>query len=211
MEITKKEQDKEKGREAENLRKIEAALFISGKWLSLQELIMLTDINPILLKQLLDKLIERYKREEGAVEILSKENRWKMDVKSEHVNMINKLATGNAEFSRAEQETLAVIAYKQPIKQSVIIKIRGNKAYEHVKKFIQLGLVKGKRMGHTQELNLTADFHDYFHIRNQQVSECGPESEDSGRVRNPGETSEFSENSDSYQKSKISEVSDAKK
>ncbi len=159
-----KDKEEEMKMEEENLRKIEAALFISGRWLSLQELIMLTDINPILLKQLLDKLVEKYKNEGGAVEILGREGKWKMDVKKDYVSMINKLAAGSAEFSKAEQSTLAVIAYKQPIKQSVVVKIRGNKAYEHIRKFIQLGLIKGKKVGHTKELNLTREFHDYFHL-----------------------------------------------
>lgn len=150
-------------REIEQLKKIEAALFLSARWLDLKELITLTDINPILIRQLMDKLKERYNKN-SAIDIIEKDNSWKMDVKQEHVKMINTLATGNAEFSKTEQETLAVIAYKQPVKQSVIIKIRGNKAYEHIKNFISLGLVKAKKAGHTQELSLSEEFHDYFHV-----------------------------------------------
>lgn len=150
-------------RESGNLKRIEAALFLSARWLTVQELVTLTDINPILLRQLMDKLRERYD-ENSALEIISKDDSWKMDVKQEHFKMINRLATGSAEFTSSEQETLAVIAYKQPVKQSVIIKIRGNKAYEHVKNFISLGLVKAKKAGHTQELSLSEDFYDYFHV-----------------------------------------------
>lgn len=155
--------DIDESREIENLKKIEAALFLSARWLSIQDLITLTDLNPILLRQLMDRLKERY-NEDSAIDILNKDNSWKMDVKSEHINMINKMATGSSEFTKAQQGTLAVIAYKQPIKQSVIIKIRGNKAYEHIKNFISLGLVKAKRAGHTQELSLSEDFYDYFHV-----------------------------------------------
>ena len=51
MEITSKTIDEiDSSREQENLKKLEAALFIAGKFLSIQELITLTDINPILLK-----------------------------------------------------------------------------------------------------------------------------------------------------------------
>lgn len=159
--------DLDNSREIDNLKKIEAAMFISGKWLSIQELVTLTDVNPILLRQLIDKLKEKYD-ENSAIEIIQKDDGWKMDVKQEHVNMINKLATGAAEFTKAQQETLAVIAYKQPIKQSVIIKIRGNKAYEHVKEFISLGLVKAKRAGHTLELTLSEEFYDYFHVQGKE-------------------------------------------
>ena len=150
--------------ELENLKKIEAALFLSARFLGLNDLVMLTDINPLMRKELIEKLGEKYSAESSAIEIIAKENMWKMDVKQEYVSMINKLATGNAEFTKAEQETLAVIAYKQPVKQSVIIKIRGNKAYDHIKKFIEVGLLIGKRVGHTKELRLSDEFFEYFHL-----------------------------------------------
>ena len=154
--------------ETENLKKIEAALFLSARYLTLKELVLLTDINPLMLKELIDKLSEKYNTEESAIEIIKKENMWKMDVKQDYVHMVNKLATGTSEFTKAEQETLAVIAYKQPVKQSVIIKIRGNKAYDHVKHFSDIGLVQAKRMGHTKELRLSDDFFDYFHLTKKE-------------------------------------------
>ncbi|MBD3252699.1 SMC-Scp complex subunit ScpB [Candidatus Pacearchaeota archaeon] len=163
---TIKEMDESK--EIENLKKVEAALFISARFLNLQELVMLTDINPLMLKEILNSLIEKYNRDDSSIEILVKENMWKMDVRQEYFDMINKLATGSSEFTKAEQETLAIIAYKQPVKQSVIVKIRGNKAYDHVKKFNEIGLVKSKRAGHTKELTLSDDFFEYFHLREKE-------------------------------------------
>ncbi len=157
--------------EQKSLKKVEAALFISARYLSVQELVELTDINPLLLRELLEKLRDKYQKTDTAVEILNKEELWKMDIRQEYFEMINKLATGKAEFTKAEQETLAIIAYKQPVKQSVIIKIRGNKGYEHVKHFIDIGLVKAKRAGHTLELNLSESFYDYFHLEKKAKSE----------------------------------------
>ncbi len=158
----------EEDNEIENLKKVEAAMFISARFLSLQDLVMLTDINPLMVKELLGKLIEKYNKEDSAIEIIIKDNMWKMDVRQEYVHMINKLATGNAEFSKAEQETLAVIAYKQPVKQSVIINIRGNKSYEHIKHFIEIGLIISKRAGHTLELKLSDEFFEYFHLQKKE-------------------------------------------
>lgn len=155
--------------EIKAMKKLEAALFLSARFLSVEDLIMFTDINPLMLKELINRLIEKYNSNESAIEIVIKENMWKMDVKQEYVSMINKLATGSAEFSKTEQETLAVIAYKQPVKQSVVIKIRGNKAYEHVKKFIEIGLVKAKKLGHTKELRLSDDFYEYFHLKDKKL------------------------------------------
>ena len=169
----------DESKEIENFKKLEAALFLSARFLTLQELVMLTDINPLMLKELMEKIIEKYNKEDSAIEIVIKENMWKMDVGQEYVGMINKLATGSAEFSKAEQETLAVIAYKQPVKQSVIVKIRGNKCYEHIKKFIEIGLVTGKRLGHTKELKLSDDFFEYFHLQKKGEEIIGIEKNDS--------------------------------
>ncbi len=150
----------------ENLKKLEAVFFVSGKFLNMQELISLTDLNPDVIKELIEKLQERYNKEDSAIEIIEKSSMWKMDVGQEYSSVINKLATGSSEFSGAEQETLAIIAFKQPIKQSVIAKIRGNKSYEHIKKFSDVGLIKKKKTGHTYELSLSDDFYNYFNVKN---------------------------------------------
>ena len=50
------------------------------------------------------------------------------------------------------------------MKQSVLVKIRGNKAYDHISKFVEMGLVTKKRMGHTAELTLAESFYEYFNV-----------------------------------------------
>jgi segregation and condensation protein B len=180
--------------EKEHMKKVEAALFLAGRFLNLQDLVLMTDVNPLMLKEVLEKLIVKYSSDEFGMEIVKKDNMWKMDVKQEYVSMINKLATGSSEFSKSEQETLAVIAYKQPVKQSVLIKIRGNKAYEHVKNFTSMGLVIGKKIGHTKELRLSDDFFDYFHIQKKDLEDASKEEieeviekvEDEGKSDNSG-------------------------
>ncbi len=151
-------------KELENMKILEAVLFVSARFLNMQDLITYTDLNPMVIKELIEKLNKRYSKENSALEIVEKNGVWKMDVKPDYTYLINKLATGSAEFSKAEQGTLAIIAYKQPIKQSVIIKIRGNKAYDHIKKFADLGLVIKKKAGHTHELSLSDEFYDYFNL-----------------------------------------------
>jgi len=148
--------------ETENMKKIEAALFLSGRFMTIQELITLTDVNPILLKKMLSDLQDKYKN--SGINITQQDQAWKMDVAEDFIDMVNKLATGSSEFTRAEQETLAMIAFKQPMKQSVVIKIRGNKAYDHIKRFVELGLLNKKKTGHTSELSLTEKFYEYFHL-----------------------------------------------
>jgi segregation and condensation protein B len=156
-------------KEKESEEKVEASLFIAGRFLTLQELIILTDINPIMLKEILNRLEKKYSQ--GVLRLIYRNGSWKMDVAEKYHYLINKLATGSSEFTKAEQETLAIIAYKQPIKQSVIIKIRGNKSYDHIKKFRQLGLVTTKRVGHTLELSLSEEFYEYFNVHKKESKE----------------------------------------
>ena len=161
---TESQKELDNSSEIKNLKKIEAALFISARYLNIQELVEFTDINPLLLKELLAKLRNIYEKRDSAIEILEKNGLWKMNLKEEYSGITNKFATGSAEFSKAEQETLAVIAYKQPVKQSIIIKIRGNKAYDHIKHFVDIGLLRSKKLGRTKELSLSEEFYDYFNL-----------------------------------------------
>ena len=170
MEVNKETiEEIDKSIETENLKKVEAALFLAGRFMSVQELVALTDVNPILLKKALEDLSDKYR--ESGVDIINKNSLWKMDVSQDYLWMVNRLAGGSSEFTKAEQETLAIIAYKQPMKQSVIVKIRGNKAYSHIKKFVELGLIMKKKMGHTAELSLNEAFFDYFSLVEREGDE----------------------------------------
>lgn len=155
-------------KQKENTKLIEAILFISGRFLSIKEIIQLSDLNTLVIKDCIEKIKEKYKTEDSALDIIERDNLWKMDVRSEFHSIINKLASGSNEFTKAEQETLAIIAYKQPIKQSVIVKIRGNKAYDHIHRFLQLGLLKAKKQGHTNILALSELFYDYFNVADKK-------------------------------------------
>ena len=191
MDLTAKSQEElDNAEELRNLKKVEAALFISARYLTVQELVELTDINPLLLREMLEKLRENYQKTDTSIEILNKDEFWKMDIRQEYFDMINRIATGKAEFTKAEQETLAIIAYKQPVKQSVIIKIRGNKAYEHIKHFVDVGLLKSKRAGHTLELNLSESFYDYFHLEKKSEQEKEKKSEEIEKNEGKKENSE---------------------
>lgn len=161
----------DKETDAENIRKVEAIFFVSGRFLSMQDLIALSDLNPISIREILEKIQKDYDSRASALQIVEKNGMWKMDVRPEYAHIINKIATGSSEFTKAEQESLAIIAFKQPMKQSILIKIRGNKAYDHIKKFSELNLIRKKKMGHTYELNLSDDFYDYFNVSEGTIKE----------------------------------------
>jgi segregation and condensation protein B len=148
------------------MERIEALLFISGKWMSEVEIIRITGIDPISLREKIEELKKKYV---GGIIIREKEidgiKYYKMDVKEEYKNYANFLSIKKTEFTKAEQETLALIAYKQPIKQSIIVKMRGNKAYNHIKKLLDYGLINAKKYGHTYLLSLTEKFFEYFDLK----------------------------------------------
>lgn len=146
---------------------VEASLFIAGRFMTLEELIMLTELNPIMIKEIISELSKKYKK--SALKITIRNNSYKMDIEDKYHYLINKLATGNTEFTKAEQETLAIIAYKQPVKQSIIIKIRGNKSYDHIKKFKDLGLIIARPQGHTLILELSEEFYEYFNVHKKEA------------------------------------------
>jgi len=147
------------------MERIEALLFIAGRWLSEVEIVRITGIDPLSLREKIEELKKKY---EGGVVIREMEKDgmkfYKMDVVDKYKHYANLLAIKKTEFTKAEQETLALIAYKQPIKQSVVVKIRGNKAYDHIKKFIAYGLINAKKAGHTYNLTLTEKFYEYFDL-----------------------------------------------
>jgi len=176
--------------EKENIRKIEAILFVSGRFLNMKDLISLSDLNPIIIREVMEKLKTDYEKKDSAIQIVKKgeafhssaddpervkNEMWKMDVKPEYAKIVNRLASGSSEFSKAEQGTLGIIAFKQPVKQSVIIKIRGNKAYDHIKRFMELGLIRKKKLGHTYEISLSDEFYDYFNVSEQEITKKEPE------------------------------------
>ena len=168
---SKTAEELDSAKEKEGIKLLEAVLFVAGRYLSVQDISAVTDFNSIVIFDLIDRLKEKYNKEDSAIEIVEKGNSWKMDVRKEYTNIINKLATGSSEFSKAEQETLAIIAFKQPIKQSIVIKIRGNKAYDHVNNFAQLGLIRKKKIGHTYELTLSEEFYDYFNLSKSEIKQ----------------------------------------
>ena len=173
MEKEEKGEFNELNNENELLQKIEAALFLSANFLDVDQLVRVTNVNPIMVREMIDKLVEKYNARDSALFISKREVEgkpvFKMDVKQNFHNLVNKMVTGQTEFTKSEQETLAIIAYKQPIKQSSIVRIRSNKAYDHIKHFISMGLVKSKRMGRTYELSLSEDFYKYFNLDKKEI------------------------------------------
>jgi DNA-binding MarR family transcriptional regulator len=61
-------------------------------------------------------------------------------------------------------ETLAVVAYKAPVLQSKVVKIRTNKAYDHLAQLENSGFITREKSGRSKLIKLTSKFFEYFDI-----------------------------------------------
>ena len=150
--------------------KIEAILFTIGKFLTVQEIAKLAGINSIdTVKYDLENLKKEYENKNGALEIINEDDKWKLSIKKEYLYLTEKLLT-SSELDRPTQETLAIIAYKNPVLQAEVIKIRGNKAYDHIKILKENNFITSEKSGRTRLLKLTQKFFEYFDVIEDKLS-----------------------------------------
>ncbi len=142
-----------------DLRIIEAALFTSESSVSDGQLGKLISKPVRQVRDIMDKLISEY--EDRAIEIINIEDgKYVMQVKREYGKYLKNLAP--REMDTQVLRTLSVIAYHQPVIQSKVVEIRGNKAYEHIKELEAEKLVSSKPQGHSKLLTTTEKFVEYF-------------------------------------------------
>ena len=144
--------------------KIEAVLFTVGRNVGIDELSQLTGVaSKGSLSDAVKSLIEDYKKREGSLEIIEENEKFKLNIKKEYLHVTTKLLD-QTEFDKPTQETLALIAYKQPVIQSDIVKLRGNTAYDHISKLKEMDFVVSEKSGRTRLLKTTQKFYDYFDV-----------------------------------------------
>ena len=149
--------------------KIEAVLFTVGRFVDLDELSQLTGIaSRGILNDALKNLIQDYNNRQGSLEITEDNGKFKLNIKKDYLHLTTKLLD-QTEFDKPTQETLALIAYKQPVMQSEIIKIRGNTAYEHVSKLKEMDFITSEKSGRTRLLKTSAKFYDYFDVVGEEL------------------------------------------
>ena len=148
---------------------LEAALFAAGRILTIRELSELLDISEEQVRILADELAQEYSNRDGGIEIMGFGEGYSMQVRPDLTQKVVTIAPKELEAPLVR--TLAVIAYKQPIKQSDLAAIRGNKCYAHIKELEHMGLISSVKDGHTKILTTTKAFADYFGLASE-----GPES-----------------------------------
>jgi len=152
-------------------RRLESVLFASGKKLTLEELSKLVrerDVERI--KQALIELKADLEQKGSSIMLIEEGTAWKLQVKEGYLPFVSKIVT-QTELSKTILETLAVVAFKAPVLQSNVIKIRTNKAYKHLDQLEELGYISREKKGRTKLIKLTQKFFEYFDIPPQALKD----------------------------------------
>lgn len=126
-------------------RIIENLLFITDRPLSIAKLSQVAQINNIqLTKDIVNALAQEYAQTARAIQIIELGGGFQMSTKPEYGRWVRALFNEKTsdKLSSAALETLAIIAYKQPVTRAEIEAIRGVDAVGPLEKIMERGLVR---------------------------------------------------------------------
>lgn len=123
---------------------LEAILFAHGKEISLERLSEIVEADKKQIRQVLEKLKEEYKLTGRGLQIREVAQGYQMTTIPEvgcYLEKMNK-NVNTITLSAAALETLAIIAYKQPLTRAEIDHVRGVKSEKAVGTLLERGLIK---------------------------------------------------------------------
>lgn len=122
---------------------IEALLFASGEIVSTKSIASATEQSEKTITAVINNLIDKYDHEKRGIKIIQVGDGYQMCTNPEYFEYIRKLfqAPVKKTLSTTLLETLAIIAYKQPITKAQIEEIRGVSADHSVNKLVEYDLV----------------------------------------------------------------------
>ena len=145
-----------------NLKKIiEAALFMSSQSVSVNNLAKLANTTVAETRVIITDLIHDYEERDTSLEIIDDSSGIKIIVKAEFQDNVSHFAAA-PEFNKGIMKTLAYVSYKQPIKQTEVIKFRNNKGYDHIKVLEEKGFIRREAIGRSYVIYTTKKFLEYF-------------------------------------------------
>ncbi len=153
--------------QAELKNKVEAVLFATGKKVALEYISKLCRSNKEDVLKVLNDLKSDYEAKGSSLLVVDEGENWKLMVRENYSPIVRKIVP-QAELTKTMIETLAVIAWKSPVLQSDVIRIRTNKAYDHINEIEKAGFISREKQGRTQLIKLTQRFYDYFDVHNEQ-------------------------------------------
>ena len=151
-------------------QKVEAILFAVGQRIPLSDITRLARSREDAVKETLLQLKAEYEQKDTSLILIEDGDIWKLAVRDNYLPVVKKIVT-ETELSKTVLETLAVIAFKYPIRQSDLIKIRTNKAYDHLKHLESQGFISRKKHGRSNLIKLTEKFFQYFDLPEEKLKE----------------------------------------
>lgn len=148
---------------------LEGLLFLVGDdGLTIEQIINILEINKEEAFNLIDSLKKSYDENNRGIRIHFLGNTFKLTTKSEYHMYYEKLLTNeeNNTLSNSALETLAIIAYNEPITRIQVDEIRGVQTGQLIRKLVAKGLVKeagrSDLPGRPILYKTTSEFLDYF-------------------------------------------------
>ena len=156
-----------------NIAVLEGLLFVVGEdGLNLEQIEDVLEIKEEEAKELVKELKEKYEAEDRGLRIDFLGNKFKLTTKFEHKEYYQKLLenpTTNS-LSQAALETLAIIAYNEPVTRIQVDNLRGVASSQMVRKLVAKGFIKevgrSDLPGRPILYETTSEFLDYFGLPN---------------------------------------------
>ncbi|MFX1377827.1 MAG: SMC-Scp complex subunit ScpB [Promethearchaeota archaeon] len=178
---------------------IEASLYAAGSPLTIEEISTKLEIPKKEVEELVNEVAFDYLDRTTALVIAQIGERYQMQIKPEYTEKVSKFAKGGA-IAERYLRTLTIIALKQPVLKSMVIKLRGTGAYEHIKYLIDNGFVNAVKKGRSHELTTTDKYADMFglpkdktELKRAMVTQLGIEEISSSETPDDNEFSDDSE------------------
>ncbi|MEF8873627.1 MAG: SMC-Scp complex subunit ScpB [Candidatus Thermoplasmatota archaeon] len=148
---------------------VEAVLFSAGRPLTVPEIEESIGRARSEVRSAVKKLRRMYQNRKTALEISKIGRKFSLQLKSE----FNKygMQMRDEEMSRPLLKTAALIAYYQPIRQSELKNMIGEKIYDHVDELKEKGLILSERDGRTYSLRTSPKFQEYFGLEAKDRNE----------------------------------------
>ncbi len=151
---------------------LEAALFAAARPISLESLATLdVESSPAALAAAIDELREHYEVDGHGVELVEQGGGWQILTRAEFAEAIERaqVAVRPTRLSAAALETLAIIAYRQPIGRAEVEEIRGVAVGSVLKSLHERGLIdivgRSEGMGRPLLYGTTPQFLEQFALR----------------------------------------------
>ena len=145
---------------------LESLLFVSGdEGLSTEEIMSLLQVTPLEAHHLISQLNERYDSQaDTGLTIIETRQRFQLATKKDYSELIRQYSTSpfSSHLSQAALETLAIVAYKQPITRIEIDEIRGVQSSGMLQRLLIRGLVKEIGRAETPGRPIIYGTTDYF-------------------------------------------------